>query len=157
MKGIFSSLALTVLVATNVVAQPVAPTVKITCSVNYEFVQSHARDSKSVPTLSPEGDHFSGNRFFVTRRSIDLYPTRTTSSNTYKVTLDAAMHSFLGKACKEDIAQVLSYIDNHEFDTAQNVFYLEGMGAPLPARAIERKIGGWNLASWNNRIDPRLL
>lgn len=153
MTGICTSLALTVLVATNVLAQPVAPTVKITCTVNYQFVQSYARNSKNVPALAPQGDQFSGNGFFVTRRSIDLYPERTMSSQSYKVTLDAAMHAFLSKACDEDIGPVLSYIDSHEFATAQNVFYVGESGNALPAGAIERKVGDWNLRSWNNRVD----
>lgn len=156
MKHIFGSLALTVLVATNVLAQPPAPTVKIVCTVNYEFVQSYARDSKNVPALAPQGDHFSSYRFFVTRRSIDLYPQRIMPSDSYKVSLDAAMHSFLSKACNDDIAQVLSYIDSHVFDTTQNVFYREASGNPLPSRAIEQTIGDWNLAGWNNKADRRV-
>lgn len=161
MKRICSSLALTLLVttklfATNVLAQPPAPTVKITCTVNYDFVQSHARDSKIAPVISPQGDYFSGKDFFVTRRFIDLYPKKIVSSDSYKVTIDAAMHSFLSLACQENIAQVLSYIDTHEFDVMQNVFYLGERSNLLPAQATERKIGGWNLGSWSNRTDTRV-
>lgn len=156
MKGICSFLALTLLVAANVLAQPPAPTVKITCTVNYEFVLNYARDSKYAPKISPQGDYFSGNGLFITRRSIDLYPTKIVSSDRYKVTLDAAMHSFLGRACNENIGQVLSYIDTHEFDAMQNVFYFGEKGYLLPARAIERKIGDWKLASWNNQSDRRV-
>ena len=156
MQSICSALALTVLVAANVLAQPIAPTVRITCTVNYEFVQSYARDSKNVPKLLRQGANFSGNGFFVTRRSIDLYPQRTEPSNSYKVTLDAAMHSFSSRACKEDIVPVMRYIDSHTFETTQNVFYLGQSGDPLPSKAIERKIGRWNLGSWNNQVDPRV-
>ena len=156
MKRIWSSLALAVLVATNVSAQPLAPTVKIACTVNYAFVHSYTRDSKNIPALSPQGDYFSGRGFFVTRRSIDLYPGKATPSKTYKVILDAAMHSFLRKACTEDVGQVLRYIDRHEFDATQNVFHFGENGNPLPSRAIERKIGDWNLSSWNNRVDHRV-
>lgn len=156
MKRICSSLALTLLVATNALAQPLAPTVKITCTVNYEFVQNSASERKSPPTISPQGDYFSGNEFFVTRRSIDLYPKKIVSSARYKVTLDAAMHSFLSNACTENIGPVLSYIETHEFDAMQNVFYLGGKSSPLPSSAVERKIGDWNLASWNNEVDPRV-
>ncbi len=157
MKSICSSLALALLFATNVRAQPIAPTVKIICTVNYEWLQSYAQDRKNVPTLSRQGANFSGNGFFVTRRSIDLYPRRTKVSNTYKVTLDAVMLAFSRKACKDDIEPVLRYIQSHTFNTTQNVFYLGQSGGPFPAEAIERKIGRWNLGSWNNRVDPRAV
>ena len=153
MKGIRSFFALMVLVATNVWAQPPAATVKITCTVNYEFVQSYAQNSKNAPALSPQGDYFSGNGFFVTRRSIDLYPKKILPSERYKLILDAAMHAFLSKACNEDVEPVLSYIDSHEFDDMQNFFYLGAAEKPIPSRAIERKIGDWTLTSWNNQVD----
>ena len=155
MKRICSSLALILLVAANVLAQPLAPTVRITCTVNYDFVQSYVRHGKSARTISPQGDQFSGNGFFVTRRSIDLYPRKIVSSDTYKVTMDAAMHSFLSNACTENVGQVLSYIDTHEFDANQNVFYLGERSPSLPSIAIEQKIGDWHLASWNSQLDPR--
>ena len=145
--------AFTALAATNVLAQPPAPTVKISCTVNYEFVQSYAQNSKNVPALSPQGDYFSGNELFVTRRSLDLYPKKILPSERYKVTLDAAMHSFLSKVCNEDVEPVLSYIDSHEFDDMQNFFYLGAAEKPIPSRAIERKFGDWTLTSWNNQVD----
>lgn len=153
MKSICSFLALTLLVAGNAFAQPPAPTVKITCAVNYDFVQNYARDTKSQPTIVSQGDNFSMSGLFVTRRSINLYPKKIASSNSYKVTLDARTHSFLSKACTEDIGQVLSYIDTHEFGAMQNVFYLGEESNLLPPRTIKRKVGDWNLASWNNRDD----
>ncbi|MEO7065460.1 MAG: hypothetical protein ABI114_00995 [Rhodanobacter sp.] len=155
MKAICSSFALTLLFAANAVAQPPAPTVKITCTVNYEFVQNHVRDSGNAPTLTPQGDYFSGRNFFVTRRSVDLYPKKIVSSGRYKVTLNAAMHSFLSNACTENIGQVLSYIDSHEFEAMQNVFYLVEKSSPIPPGAVRRQIGDWHLASWNNRVDRR--
>lgn len=156
MKSICRYLVLTSLVATNVLAQPVAPTVKIICTVNYDFVQSHARDSKNSPKLWQQGDQFSGRDFFVTRQSIDLHPDEKVRSATYKVTLDAATRAFLSKACTEDIVHVLSFIDGHKFDAAQSVFYLGERSPPLPADATKRKVGDWNLASWNNPINPRV-
>lgn len=155
-KGICCLSALTLLLATNVLAQPPAPTVKITCTVNYDFVQSYSRNLENLPKLSAQSDYFSGNGFFVTRRSIDLYPRRTMPSKGYKVTLDAAMHAFLSKACNEDIGQVLNYIDSHEFDYMQNFFYLGESDNPIPSWAIKRKIGDWTLGSWNIKVDRRL-
>ena len=153
MKAICGSFALTLLCATNAMAQPPAPTVKITCTVNYEFVQNHAQNSRNAPAIRPEGDYFSGRDFFITRRSIDLYPKRIVSSGRYKVTLDAAMQLFLRNACTENIGQVVSYIDTHAFGAMQNVFYSVEKSSPISPRAVERKIGDWHLASWNNRTD----
>lgn len=153
MKGTFGVLTLTLLVAGNVMAQPPAPTVKITCTVNYDFVQNYARVNKSQLKLSVQGDNFSANGLFVTRRSIDLYSKKITPSNSYKVILDAATHSFLSNTCTEDIQQVLNYIDTHEFGEMQNVFFLGKKSNLLPPRSIKRKVGDWNLASWNNRSD----
>lgn len=156
MKGVCSVLALTLLVVANALAQPPAPTVEIACAVNYEFVQSYARAGKNTPALRPEGDYFAGNGFFITRRSIDLYPEKVVSPDAYKVTVDAAMHAFLSKACAEDIGTLLSYINMHEFAAMQNVFYMGEKVVPLPARAIERRVGNWNFASWNNEVDRRV-
>ena len=153
MKAIRSFFALTLLFAANAMAQPPAPTVRIACTVNYEFVQNHIRDSGHAPTITPQGDYFSGRDLFITRRSIDFYPKKIVSSGQYKVALDAAMHSFLSHACSENIGQVVSYIDTHTFGAMQNVFYLVEKSSPISPRAVERKIGDWHLASWNNRTD----
>ena len=107
------------------------------------------------PLISPEGDCFSGSGFFITRRKIDLYPEKTVSSGRYKVVLDAAISSFLRSICTDNIEQVLSYIDTHEFDATQNVFYSGENGDALPSRRIERKVGDWSLASWNVEPDRR--
>ncbi len=153
MKAICGFFALTLLCAANAMTQPPAPTVKITCTVNYEFVQNHVGDSRNAPKIAPQGDYFSGHDFFITRRSVDLYPKKIASSGRYKVTVDAAMHSFLSNACTENIGQVLSYIDTHEFDAMQNVFYLVEKSSPIPPRAVERNLGNWRLASWDNQVD----
>lgn len=156
MNSIFGSFVLTLLCAANAMAQPPAPTVKITCTVNYKFVQNYVRDSRSVPKIAPQGNHFTGRNFFITRRSIDLYPTKIASSGRYKVTIDAATHLLLSNACTEDIGQILSYIDTHEFDAMQNVFYLVEKSSPIPTSAAERKLGDWSLASWDNQVDRRV-
>lgn len=153
MKRICSFLAASLMVVAQVVAQPIAPTVKITCAVNYAFVQNYAKHGKSVPSIAPQGDYFSGSGFFVTRQSIDLYPKKTAPSGTYKVTIDAATRSFISHACSEPVSQVLDYIDTHEFGTMQNVFYLGAKSSPLPSRVVERRIGDWTLASWDNPVD----
>lgn len=156
MKASYGSFALTVLFTANVVAQPPAPTVKVTCAVNYEFVQNHVRDSRNAPTITPQGDYFVGHDLFITRRSIDLYPKKIASSGRYKVTFDAAMPSFLSNVCTENIGPVLSYIDSHEFGAMQNVFYLVEKSSPIPLGAVKQQIGDWHLASWNNQVDRRV-
>lgn len=156
MKRICSSFALGLLIAAQVVAQPIAPTVKITCAVDYAFVQSYAKHGKSVPRIAPQGDYFSGSGFFVTRQSIDLYPKKTAPTGTYKVTIAAATRSFISHACTQPVSQVLDYIDTHEFGTMQNVFYLGVKSNPLPSRVIERRIGDWTLASWDNPVDRQV-
>ena len=66
------------------------------------------------------------------------------------------MDSFLSNASSENIGQVLSYIDVHEFDAMQNVFYSGERSSPVPSSAIERMIGNLTLASWN-RLDDRRM
>jgi hypothetical protein len=150
MKSICLVLAMTLIVASNVSAQPPAPTIKIECQVNYEFIRSYMAKNEKEPRLLAEGDYFAGDGLFITRHGIDLYPQRKETSNGYKVNLGAAVSSFLSNACAEDIVQVLSYINIHEFDATQNVFYVGKRDDQNLKKSKTRKVGDWTLSSWNN-------